>query len=93
MLRLPLFCFLTCLHPKCDWFPTHFAIKLGSSKWHLCWQNLLFCEKKVSKKFVESIKQGNWHQSISALRCHRRSLFAFAKYTAKCISFLFHALQ
>jgi len=42
---------------------------------------------------VESIKQGNWNQSISALRFHRSSLFAFAKYSAKSISFTFHALQ
>jgi len=42
---------------------------------------------------VESIKQGNWHQSTRSLRCHRRSLFAFAKYSATCISFKLHALQ
>jgi len=54
---------------------------------------LTFLRKKVSKKFVESIKQGNWHQSNSALRCHRSSLFAFDKHAATCISFIVHARQ
>ncbi len=50
-------------------------------------------KKNGSKKFVESIKQGNWNQSISALGCHRNSLFAFNKYTATCISFTVHTIQ
>jgi len=39
---------------------------------------ITFLSKKVIKKSVGSIKQGNWHQSTRTLRCHRRSLFAFA---------------
>jgi hypothetical protein len=42
---------------------------------------------------MESIRQGNCHQSTIVLRCHRSSFFAFDKYAATFISFTIHALQ
>jgi hypothetical protein len=47
----------------------------------------------MNKKISGTIKQGNWHQSIIALRCHRSSLLAFDECAAKCISFIYYALQ